>query len=69
MAYSSKFPSTSPPGEVLYTPQEVARKARISVKTVRRLIACGELKIHRIGAQIRVSESDWQTFLALSRQS
>lgn len=55
-------------GPVLYTVAEIARKGHISVKTVRRLIARGELKTHRIGSQIRVSEPDWQAYLAEARQ-
>ena len=69
MQRSSRVSPPSPPGEVLFTLQEIARKAKISIKTVRRLVDAGELKTHRIGAQIRVSEGDWQAFLARSRQS
>ncbi len=64
-------PPTSPAGvnSDLYTLQQIGRKARVSPKTLRRLVARGELPTHRIGAQIRVSEADWQAFLARSRQS
>ena len=52
----------------LYSLTQIAHKAHVSVRTVRRLVERGELKTHRIGAQIRVSEGDWQAYLARSRQ-
>ena len=52
----------------LYNLTQIAHKAHVSVKTVRRLVERGELKTHRIGTQIRVSEGDWQAYLARSRQ-
>lgn len=52
----------------LYTLTQIASKARVSVKTIRRLVDRGEIKIHRIGTQIRVSEDDWRAYLARSRQ-
>ena len=52
----------------LYTLSQIAHKAHVSIKTVRRLISRGELVTHRIGAQIRVSEDDWQAYLARRRQ-
>lgn len=62
-------PARSPETVELYTLTQIAHKAHVSVKTVRRLIARGELRTHRIGAQIRVSDGDWQAYLAGSRQS
>lgn len=52
----------------LYTLTQIASKARVSDKTIRRLVDRGEIKIHRIGTQIRVSEDDWRAYLARSRQ-
>ncbi|MEQ8263878.1 helix-turn-helix domain-containing protein [Pseudohaliea sp.] len=52
----------------LHTLHQIARKGHISVKTIRRLIQRGELKSHRIGTQIRVSEADWQAYLDWARQ-
>ena len=61
-------PARPPETVELYTLTQIAHKAHVSVKTVRRLIARGELQTHRIGAQIRVSEGDWQAYLARNRQ-
>jgi excisionase family DNA binding protein len=68
MRTSSKSPAPTSADTDLYDLAQIARKAKVSVKTVRRLIASGDLKTHRIGAQIRVSEADWRTFLTRSRQ-
>ncbi len=69
MHTSSKPPVPPPTDTDLYTLAQIARKGKVSVKTVRRLVDRGELKRHRIGAQIRVSDTDWRAFLARSRQS
>lgn len=37
---------------------DLAERWGVSVKTVRRIVARGDLKVHRIGAQIRVSPED-----------
>jgi len=39
---------------------DVATQLDISLKTVRRMIASGELRVHRIGRSIRISEADFQ---------
>jgi len=54
-------------GPVLSIPV-VAKQLDISTKTVRRLIASGELPHHRIGRQIRISEQDLNIFIALRRR-
>jgi excisionase family DNA binding protein len=45
----------------------VAEQLDVSEKTVRRLIASGELACHRVGRQIRISDADLATFIAGSR--
>ena len=45
----------------------IARRLDVSEKTVRRLIARGELQAYRIGRQIRVSERAFLKYLARSR--
>jgi excisionase family DNA binding protein len=45
----------------------VARRLDVCEKTVRRFIARGELRAHRIGRQIRVSEEDFLRFLDARR--
>lgn len=47
----------------------VAQRLNVSCKTVRRLIARGELPVHRIGRLHRVSEIDLDTYVASRRQA
>lgn len=51
----------------LLTLVEVAARLAVSTKTLRRWIALEQLRIHRLGRQIRVAEEDLQTFLASRR--
>jgi excisionase family DNA binding protein len=46
---------------------EVAARLAVSTKTVRRSITQGDLRVHRLGRQIRISEEDLQAFLARHR--
>nr|WP_237180370.1 helix-turn-helix domain-containing protein [Roseomonas haemaphysalidis] len=46
---------------------EVATRLAVSTKTVRRSITQGDLRVHRLGRQIRISEEDLQAFLARHR--
>lgn len=43
---------------------DVAARLRVCSRTVRRLIASGALRAHRVGRLIRISEEDLQRFLA-----
>jgi excisionase family DNA binding protein len=45
----------------------VATHLGVSAKTVRRLIKDGQLPSHRVGRQIRISETDLGVFIAGSR--
>lgn len=47
---------------------DVADQADLSSKTIRRMIARGELRVHRIGRSLRISETDLQTFLVARRR-
>lgn len=51
----------------LLTVQAVAELLGISSKTVRRLIARGDLAAHRIGGSLRVSEGDLRAYLGRCR--
>jgi excisionase family DNA binding protein len=53
-------------GQLLDVPA-VARRLDVSEKTVRRLIARGELRAHRIGRLLRISEEELGRFLDSSR--
>src|SRR3954454_21737571 len=46
---------------------EVAQTLRVSVKTVRRWIEQGELRVHRLGRQLRISEEDLSAFINRGR--
>lgn len=46
---------------------EVATRLGVHPRTVRRLIARGELIAHRIGGSVRISERDLQVYLARCR--
>jgi len=46
---------------------EVAALLGVSTRTVRRLIAGGDLLAHRIGRSLRISEADLSAFLARAR--
>ena len=56
-----------PKTESLLTLQDLATRWQVSLKSVRRIVARGDLKVHRIGAQIRVSREDAITFEKLHR--
>jgi excisionase family DNA binding protein len=50
------------------TLEELADRWSVSVKTLRRIVQRGELKTHRIGTQIRISDDDIRNFEALKRR-
>ena len=50
-----------------FSVDEVAQDLGVSGKTVRRRINDGELRAHRIGRQLRISEQDYRAFVALRR--
>ena len=52
----------------LYAVDDVAEQLGVSTKTVRRWIAAGELPVHRLGRQLRISEADLVAFIARSRR-
>ena len=49
--------------------ETVAETLNVSTKTVRRWISQGELPVHRLGRQLRISEADLAVFIARSRTS
>ena len=50
-----------------FTVPDVADILTVSDKTVRRLIASGDLPHHKVGRQVRISERDFRDFVALRR--
>lgn len=55
--------------EILFTPEEIAQKLRLSKYTVYGMLKKGEMPSHRIGRSLRISESQYETYLVDSRQS
>ena len=56
------------PAPRLLSVAAVADRLDVSTKTVRRWIAAGELRIHRLGRSVRIGETDLQKFLEDHRQ-
>jgi excisionase family DNA binding protein len=66
---SSVPPPPGPHRPKLLTINEVADRTSLSARTIRRLIAKGDLPVHRIGRAVRVSEDDLARFLAARRHT
>jgi excisionase family DNA binding protein len=47
---------------------ELAELMEVSVKTIQRRIAAGELHVHRTGRIVRIAEDDAIAFLAATRK-
>jgi excisionase family DNA binding protein len=52
-----------------YTIEQIAECVEVSTRTVRRWIEKGLLVAHRVGGLIRISEADFQRFLATHRDN
>ncbi len=57
-----------PPAPHLLTREQVAEHLAVSVKTVMRWNERGDLPMHRLGRQVRVSEDDLIAFTAARRR-
>ncbi len=55
------------PAIQFYSIKEAADALGVHPKTVRRRIADGELQVHRIGRQLRISGDDFRAYIALRR--
>jgi excisionase family DNA binding protein len=51
----------------LWRVPEIAERADVAERTVRRWIDRGELLVHRLGRTVRISEADFAAFLARHR--
>jgi excisionase family DNA binding protein len=51
-----------------FTIKAVGEALDVSLRTIRRRIANGDLIAHRSGGVVRISEADFQAFLALHRE-
>lgn len=54
--------------EILYTPDEIAKKLKLSKYTVYEMIKRNEIPAHRIGRSLRITESQLATYLSQSKQ-
>jgi excisionase family DNA binding protein len=63
----SKHPASPANGSKLLTIGQVAEQCSVHARTVRRWIKSGELRAHRFGQLVRVSEGDLSEFLAAHR--
>lgn len=55
--------------EILYTPEEIANKLKLSKYTIYEMIKRGEIPAHRIGRSLRITESQLETYLQQSKKS
>jgi excisionase family DNA binding protein len=58
---------TAPTMPRLFSIETVATHLDVSEKTIRRRIETGELRAHRVGRLLRVSELDLAAYIAKSR--
>lgn len=53
--------------DILYKPEEIAQKLKITKGTVYEFIKRGELEAHHIGRHIRISDTQLETYLLKSK--
>lgn len=54
--------------EILYTPEELASKLKLSKYTVYEMIKRGDIQAHHIGRSIRISESQLELYFMSTRK-
>jgi excisionase family DNA binding protein len=57
-----------PTSDRMHKVSHIAERTNLSTREIRRQIAEGNLTVHRFGRAIRVSEADFQRFIAARRQ-
>lgn len=55
--------------DILYTPEEIAQKLKITKNTVYEMIKRGDLDAHRIGKHLRISAAQFEIYLLRSKGS
>ena len=53
--------------DILYTPDEIAQKLKITKSTVYEMIKRGDLDAHRMGNHLRISKSQFEIYLLKSK--
>ncbi|WP_371929779.1 MULTISPECIES: helix-turn-helix domain-containing protein [Brevundimonas] len=49
------------------TKAEVSQRLQVSIKTIERWMASGELPVHRFGKSVRISAADYRVFVERGR--
>lgn len=55
--------------DILYTPEEIAQRLKLSKYTIYEMIKRGEIPAHRIGRSLRISDKQYDAYLSESRQA
>lgn len=55
--------------DILYTPEEIGQKLKITKNTVYEMIKRGDLDAHRLGKHLRISDAQFETYLLTSKGS
>jgi len=55
--------------DILYTPEEIAKKLKITKNTVYEMIKRGDLDAHRLGKHLRISDAQFEIYLLKSKGS
>jgi molybdate/tungstate transport system ATP-binding protein len=55
--------------DILYKPEEIAQKLKITKNTVYEMIKRGDLDAHRLGKHLRISEAQFEAYLQQSKGS
>ena len=53
--------------DILYTPEEIAQKLKITKNTVYEMIKRGDLDAHRMGKHLRISNSQYEIYLSKAK--
>jgi molybdate/tungstate transport system ATP-binding protein len=53
--------------ELLYTPEEIGQKLKITKNTVYEMIKRGDLEAHRLGKHLRISQAQFDAYLQKSK--
>lgn len=54
--------------DVWFSVKDVAARLKVSERTIRRWIACGQLRVHRFGRLVRIAKAELEDFERRSRQ-
>ena len=52
---------------LMMTKAEVSQRLQVSIKTIERWMASGELPVHRFGKSVRISADDYRVFVDRGR--